>query len=94
MLFEWDEAKNAANKKKHGVGFEFASRVFDDPNHMSEQDTGSTEERWNTIGFVSPHAALFVVHTSYEDEHGEEIIRIISARKATTHEQERYHDRD
>lgn len=35
MRFEWDEAKNDANKRKHGVSFEAASTVFDDPNEIS-----------------------------------------------------------
>lgn len=93
MRFEWDLRKDAANRVKHGVSFELARRVFDDPNHLSIQDRHERgEERWRTLGFVGPHAILLVAHT-YEDKHGEEIIRIISARKATKRERQIYDER-
>lgn len=51
--FEWDENKNRANQSKHGVDFDTASYVFDDPNFLSEQDrVVDGEERWQTIGLV------------------------------------------
>lgn len=93
MRFTWDDAKNRANRAKHSVSFELARRVFDDPNHLSIQDRHEGgEERWQTIGLIGPVAIFLVAHT-YEDEDGEEIIRIISARKATRAERRRYDER-
>jgi uncharacterized DUF497 family protein len=93
MRFEWDARKDAANRLKHGVSFELARRVFEDPSHLSVQDRHEAgEERWQTLGLVGPHAILLVAHT-YEDENGEEIIRIISARKATKRERQVYDER-
>jgi hypothetical protein len=47
VRFDWDEAKNRQNRRKHGVDFEVAALVFDDPNHRSEQDRFvNGEERW------------------------------------------------
>jgi uncharacterized protein (DUF4415 family)/uncharacterized DUF497 family protein len=54
VRFEWDEAKNRQNRRKHAVDFEVAALVFDDPNQRSEQDRFvNGEERWQTIGWVS-----------------------------------------
>jgi len=66
--------------------------VFDDPNQLSIQDRyEGGEERWQTIGLVNGIAVLIVAHT-FSDDDGEEIIRIISARKATPRERRRYHE--
>lgn len=93
MRFTWDPQKDAANRRKHGVSFELARRVFDDPNHISIQDRHEGgEERWQTIGLIGPVAIFMVAHT-YEDEDGEEVVRIISARKATKAERRRYDER-
>ena len=90
MRFVWDEAKNRANRLKHHLSFETALRVFEDPLHVSVPDGSEHgEERWKTIGLVGSQAIVLVVHT-YGDQHGEEIIRIISARKATKWERDRY----
>lgn len=77
-----------ANKKKHGVSFELAALVFDDPLHLSQPDMHRDGNRWQTIGRVSD-TTLLVVHTYYEDESGG---RIISARKATAHERHAYEE--
>ena len=57
MRFEWDENKNRSNRKKHGVGFETAKLVFDDPLHISIQDRFENgEKRWRTVGLAGgPH---------------------------------------
>lgn len=87
-MYSWDEAKNARNRHKHGVSFEVACLVFDDPRHLSRLDRiEGGEERWQTIGQVGGAALLLVAHTWSDDEHGEHI-RIISARRAT-HEERR-----
>jgi hypothetical protein len=81
VRFEWDPAKARANRAKHGVPFEVASRVFDDPIHVSLADTDHLpEERWKTFG-VANGLLLLVVHTWSEGEDGE-VVRIISARRA------------
>lgn len=88
--FEWDENKNTINRNKHGVDFQTASFVFDDPNFLSEQDrVVDGEERWQTIGMVGGLVILMVAHTLREDANTE-IIRIISARKATSKERKHY----
>ena len=93
MRFEWDPRKDKANRKKHGISFELAQRVFDDPNHLSLQDRQEGgEERWQTLGLIGPHAIFLVAHT-IEDGNGEEIVRIISARKADKTERRRYDER-
>jgi len=86
-------AQGQVNREKHGISFELAQRVFNDPNHLSLQDRHEGgEERWQTLGLIGPHAVVLVAHT-YEDEHGEEIVRIISARKATRAERRLYDER-
>ena len=88
--FEWDESKNLANLKKHGISFEDASEVFDDPLHITILDPSSRhEERWRTYGIVDGIALLMVAHADRDDD-GAEIIRLISARRATRHERQYY----
>ena len=88
--FSWDERKNRANRRKHGVSFEAAMRVFRDRFVIFEQDREvEGEARWQAIGKAS-EALLLVAHT-YEQDDDEERIRIISARKATPGESEAYH---
>ena len=92
MRFDWDETKDANNLRKHGVGFEVASLVFDDPLQLSAQDREvDGEERWQTIGMAGGVLLLLVAHT-FEDEEEEEVVRIISARKANAQERRRYED--
>lgn len=90
--FEWDRRKNAANKKNHRVSFEVATLIFNDPNLVSYLDTRFDygEERWISVGSICGSGVLIVAHTLREEHNGEEIIRIISARKATRREEERY----
>jgi uncharacterized DUF497 family protein len=95
VRFEWDEAKNLSNQRKHdGVSFEEACQVFRDPLHVSVQDRSEGgEQRWRTVGAVHDFMILVVAHTlTEEDADGGsvEIIRIISARRATPRERRRY----
>lgn len=91
MRFEWDEDKNAGNKDKHGVSFEEAREIFEDPLQLSVLDKRFTyfEERWITIGKTRKAHLLVAAHL-YFDIEGEEFIRIISARQATAHERRQY----
>jgi uncharacterized protein len=85
-------AKNRSNQKKHaGIDFETASRVFADPNLMLRKDRAvDGEQRWHAIGTVRK-AVLPVAHVYLEEnENGEEIIRIISAREADPRERRIY----
>ncbi len=96
LRFEWDEAKNLSNQRKHGVSFEKASAVFLDPLYVLVQDRiKDGEPRWQTLGMVGDLVLLTVAHTSREerDDGTEvEVIRIISARPATRKERRRYED--
>lgn len=89
MRFEWDDTKNRENLSKHGISFETAALVFDDPHALSDQDrVVDDEERWQTIGSIGVLVVL-VAHLWW-DESGEEVIRLISARKATSREKKTY----
>jgi len=90
MRFEWDENKNKTNRDKHGVSFETAQLVFNDPHALSVQDRHECgEERWQTLGLVGGVVMLLVAHT-YTERGDAEVIRIISGRKATKREKQRY----
>src|SRR3989442_4548298 len=90
MRFTWDEKKHRQNLRKHDVRFETAVLVFDDPYAITQHDiTFEVEERWITVGAIGPGSILLVVHTFYE-EHDEEVIRVISARAAESHERRAY----
>src|SRR5580693_10198953 len=92
MRFTWDENKNRRNLRKHDVRFETAVLVFNDPYAVTRRDDNSDdEERWITVGALGPGAILLVVHTFYEN-HNEEVIRIISARAAESHERRAYEE--
>lgn len=96
MRFEWDEAKNLSNRRKHGVSFEEAAAVFRDPLCVSVQDRiEGGELRWQTLGLVEGILLLVVVHTVREEGEDDtlvEVIRIISARLATRKERRRYEE--
>jgi uncharacterized DUF497 family protein len=89
MNFEWDEAKARSNLAKHGVSFEFARRVWDDPFYSLIDQIEDGEERWLAIGIVGGTTILAVVHV-YRGDEDNQIVRIISARKATPRERRRY----
>jgi uncharacterized DUF497 family protein len=74
MRFEYDEEKNEYNLARHGVDFPTAALIFDDPYAMTIRDVlhDEDEERYNTVGEFSPGSILFVVHTLFANEKGEE----------------------
>lgn len=92
IRFEWDRAKNTINKRKHGVSFEEAETVFsdehalliDDPEHSDEED------RFILLGLSAVLRTLVVCHCYREKD---EIIRVISARKADRTERNHYNRR-
>jgi len=88
----WDPPKDRSNRRAHGLGFETASLVFDDPLAVSRLDDTAEKERWQTVGEIGG-VIVFVVHTwPAPDRNGEETGRIISARKATAHERKAYEE--
>jgi uncharacterized DUF497 family protein len=91
IRFEWDPAKARSNQRKHGIAFEIALHVFDDPDALVEQDRiEGDERRWQTLGLVGGVLLLLVAHTVRFEDEADEIIRIISARKADPKERQRY----
>ena len=92
VRFEWDETKNRANIVKHGISFETAKLVFDDPLVVSFPERNvEGEERWQSLGRADSIVILTVAHT-VQDLDGNEVVRIISARKASPSERRRYAD--
>ncbi len=90
MIVEWDEAKNQRNLAKHKISFELAQEVFSDPlAQFVLERVVNGEERWQAIGLVRFRFLLVVVHC-YRQADGTEIIRIISARPASSHERKLY----
>jgi uncharacterized protein len=83
MKYEWDEVKNQKNQKKHKISFEDAMLIFADPmlKIVPDTTTNTNEEVYLAVGrMLDSYNILLVAHT-YRDENGEEITRIISARK-------------
>ena len=93
MRWIWDPDKSRGNRLAHGRGFETARLVFDDPLATSRLDSHAHELRWHTIGMIG-NVVMLVVHTWPEPdpETGEEVGRIIGARKATSHERKAYEE--
>jgi hypothetical protein len=89
MRFAWDAAKAEENRQKHGVSFEEASSVFADENGRLKHDPDHSQEedRFLLLGFSAKLRLLIVCHAYREDD---EVIRIISARKATPNERKQY----
>ena len=91
MRFDWDPPKELANQRKHGVSFQQARAVFADPLAVSIPDPDAPEQRWITIGEADALGLLVVGHT-YREAGGREVIRVISARRATRGERRRYEE--
>lgn len=92
LRFDWDERKNAANRRKHKVSFEEAQTVFYDDRaiFMEDPDEEEDEDRFVLIGLSASLRTLVVCHCYREDE---DVIRIISARKAHREERRDYDQR-
>jgi uncharacterized protein len=89
LVFDWDDQKARVNERKHGVSFEEAQTVFYDENARLRYDTDHSldEERYILLGISNMLRLLVVCHVYREEK---EIIRIISARKATKQESKQY----
>ncbi len=92
MQFEWDKNKALANKKKHGVSFEEARTAFDDGEALRiyDPDHSEDEDRFVLLGLSPARGLLVVCHCWLESD---DLIRIISARKATNKESSTYEKR-
>jgi uncharacterized protein len=90
VRFEWDDAKAAANLRKHWVSFDEAAEVFNDPNLVTDEDVGHShdEARFFAAGYSS-RRMLFVIFTEGQGD----LIRIISARLPTPAERKQYEER-
>ena len=91
MRFLWDPNKNLANIKKHKISFEEAKTVFYDDNArlIPDPEHSVTEERFIILGITNKLRLLIVVHTYKEND---DVIRIISAQKATKAESKYYYE--
>jgi uncharacterized protein len=89
LHFAWDESKNAANKRTHGISFEEAQTVFFDESAMEffDPEHSRAEARFLLLGLSFGLRTLMVCHCYREQD---EVIRIISARKATAKERSIY----
>ncbi len=89
LKFEWDALKDVSNQRKHDVAFDEALSVFGDPNALTFDDVDHSEfeNRSLTFGLSSSGKLLVVVHTDRGN-----VIRLISARKATKHEKRIYEE--
>ena len=94
MKFEWDSEKERANRQKHKISFLEACYVFADKYMLTlyDDEHSAKEDRWTTIGQSLSNRILVVVHT-YRKIKDKEAVRIISARKATKHEEKQYFKR-
>jgi uncharacterized protein len=89
--FEWDELKNKSNQRKHGISFEDASLVFDDPQVvLFIERFQEGEERWHALGGIPGTILMIVVVHVYREEAAGEVVRIISARRALAWERRLY----
>ena len=91
LRFEWDESKDAENRKKHGVAFEEATSIFYDESArlFFDPDHSENEDRFILLGMSLKARVLVVCHCHRESE---SVIRIISARKANKQEQKSYQE--
>ena len=92
IKFEWDEKKDRINKTQHGISFEEAETIFADENGLIiyDPDHSDEEDRFILLGLSIKFRMLVVCHCYRESD---EIIRIISARKAEQKEEKQYWER-
>lgn len=88
VLITWDDRKNEANHKKHGVWFEEAASVLTNAQTLSNTNAHPSTTRFEYLGHSDKARLLYVVTVEKTDDE----IRIISARKATTNERKRYEE--
>jgi len=87
VYYQWDPDKARSNLQKHNISFADAVTVFSDDNAITIEDDFPDEERFVTIGMDALGRVIIIVYTYREN-----FIRIISARKATSHERKQYEE--
>jgi uncharacterized protein len=91
LQFEWDDNKAAQNLSKHGLKFSEGAEAFLDEQALFEPDEGATgEARYHAIGSLLTRLLIVFVAYTERNYHGQEFIRLISARKADKNERQRY----
>ena len=85
-MYEWDEAKREANRRKHGFDFDDADTVLEDPNRITFPESGRGEKRWRDLAFVETVGSVLAVVYTVRGYN----IRIISFRKASRKERRIY----
>jgi len=95
VRFDWHPVKAEANRRKHELSFQEARAAFFDPHGLDELDDREDygKERFNLIGMISDRLIVVTYTQRIDERTGEEIVWIISARKAERHEAKRYHER-
>jgi len=94
MNFSWDPLREKLNLRKHGADFDAAIKVFEDPSCLVQQDrVVDGEQRGHATGWVENSLTLLVVQTFDVDSNDDLEVRIISARKVTRYERQRYESR-
>jgi uncharacterized DUF497 family protein len=90
MKFEWSKSKAATNFAKHGVSFDEAKTIFNDPLYVDfyDPDHSDNEHRYIIVGLSEQRRLLLVAYT----ERNNDVIRLISAREATKAERETYEE--
>ena len=94
MRFTWNPAKAETNRRVHGISFEKATEVFDDPNHVVGDNyfvERDGEQRYQVIGMTKRLVLLLVVFVD-RSHPGTQVIHLISARKAVDYEESIYND--
>ena len=93
MRFNWNTLKASANRHKHRVSFEEACTIFADRSILTihDEEHSADEDRWVSMAISSAGRVLVVIHNWPEpDQLGDELVRVISARRANVHEQRVY----
>ncbi len=90
MKFQWDGNKAALNLAKHGVRFDYAVYIFGDASRIERYQRREGEDRWQVIGRVEDGVYVVITHERHSLA-GEDVTRIISARKATGDERRYYY---
>jgi uncharacterized DUF497 family protein len=92
LLFEWDERKAKQNMRKHGVSFEEAKTVFNDPLLITfpDEQHSETEERLISVGTSARRQILLVIHAERREADDVCVVRLISCRRATAAERKTY----
>lgn len=89
--FQWDEEKRRSNIGKHGLDFRDAARVFEAPAIMRlDLRLAYGEDRWRVLGLFNGLPVVLILAESNSGENGDELLRVISMRKATRHEEREY----